>query len=194
MQRIAIALGGNAFAGPGRQLTMASQLEFAHGAPLQLLCLLGRGTQLLISHGNICVVDALRPGQETTYYPDETNLHVADLVVINKVRHVDAGILADIRRRIATVRPAAAVIESDLEVTVDDPALISGKRVLVVEDGPTLTHGDMSFGAGTIAAQNFAARELVDPRPAAVGTIAEVYRQFPHLKSVLPALGYSDQQ
>jgi predicted GTPase len=143
---------------------------------------------------SICVVDALRPGHETTYYPGETNLRMADIVVINKVRQAKADSLAAIRGRIAGVRSKAAVIESDLEVAVDDPSLIAGKRVLVVEDGPTLTHGGMSYGAGTIAARQCGARELVDPRPAAVGTIADVYRQFPHLENVLPALGYSDEQ
>jgi predicted GTPase len=143
---------------------------------------------------NICVVDAVRPGHETTYYPGETNLRLADIVVINKVRNAQADSVAAIRGRIAEVRPEATVIESDLEVAVDDASLIAGKRVLVVEDGPTLTHGGMSYGAGTIAARRYGARELVDPRPAAVGTIAEVYQQFPHLENVLPALGYSNQQ
>ncbi len=143
---------------------------------------------------NICVVDALRPGHETTYYPGETNLRMADIVVINKVRQAKANDYAAICFRIANLRPEAAVIASDLEVAVDDASLITGKRVLVVEDGPTLTHGGMSYGAGTIAARRYGARELVDPRPAAVGTIADVYRQFPHLENVLPALGYSDEQ
>jgi len=143
---------------------------------------------------NICVVDALRPGHETTYYPGETNFRMANIVVINKIRQAKANAYAAIRFRIADVRPEAIVISSDLEVAVDDASLIAGQRVLVVEDGPTLTHGGMSYGAGTIAARIYGARELVDPRPAAVGTIAEVYEQFPHLENVLPALGYSDQQ
>jgi predicted GTPase len=143
---------------------------------------------------SICVVDALRPGHETTYYPGETNLRMADVIVINKVGQADARDLAAIRNRIATFRSEAIVIESDLEVAASDPALIGGKRVLVVEDGPTLTHGGMSYGAGTIAARRFGARELVDPRATAVGSIADAYQQYPHLHNVLPALGYSDQQ
>lgn len=143
---------------------------------------------------NICIVDALRPGHVMTYYPGETNLRSADVVVINKVRQASDEVLVALRGRIAELNPRAKVVESDLAVTVEDPALILGKRVLVVEDGPTLTHGGMSYGAGTIAAKLFGARELVDPRPGAVGTIAEAFQKFPHLHNVLPALGYSEQQ
>lgn len=142
----------------------------------------------------LCVVDALRPGHETTYHPGEINLRTADIVIINKVRHADATRVAAMKEQIATLRPEATVICSDLEIVVDDPEKIRDRSVLVVEDGPTLTHGGMSHGAGMLAARQYQAREVCDPRPGAVGTIAEAYRQFPHLQDVLPALGYSEGQ
>lgn len=143
---------------------------------------------------SIVVVDALRPGHEVGYYPGETNLRSADIVVINKVGNATAETLAGIRERIHANNLTAKVIESDLDIIVDQPDAIKGKRVLVVEDGPTLTHGEMSFGAGTIAARRFGAAEIIDPRPFAVGSIAEAYLRFPHLGPVVPALGYSAHQ
>ncbi len=142
----------------------------------------------------LCVVDALRPGHETAYYPGETNLRLADIVVINKVGAAEAAAMAAIKKRIAEVNSAAIVLESDLEVEVDKPQHVAGRKVLVVEDGPTLTHGGMRYGAGTIAANRFQATQLIDPRPFAVGTIADVFREYPHLANVLPALGYSEEQ
>ena len=143
---------------------------------------------------SIVVVDALRPGHEVGYYPGETNLRSADIVVINKVGNAAPETLAGIRERIHANNLTAQVIQSDLDIMVDQPNAIRGKRVLVVEDGPTLTHGEMSFGAGTIAARRFGAGEIIDPRPFAVGSIAEAYLRFPHLGPVVPALGYSAQQ
>lgn len=143
---------------------------------------------------SIVVVDALRPGHETGYYPGETNLRSADIVVINKVGNASAETLSGIRARIHSNNLSAEVIEADLQIHVDQPGTISGKRVVVVEDGPTLTHGEMSFGAGTLAARRFGAREIVDPRPFAVGSLAEAYLKFPHLGPVVPALGYSAEQ
>jgi predicted GTPase len=143
---------------------------------------------------SIVVVDALRPGHEVGYYPGETNLRAADIVVINKVGSASAETLSGIRTRIHANNFTAEVVEADLEILVDQPEAISGKRVVVVEDGPTLTHGEMSFGAGTLAARRFGAREIVDPRPFAVGSLAEAYVKFPHLGPVVPALGYSAQQ
>jgi len=142
----------------------------------------------------ICVADALRPGHETSYYPGETNLRMADIVVINKVRGAAAGAVREIRERVVEYNPRAKVIEADLEVEVDRPEALVGRKVLVVEDGPTLTHGGMAYGAGMIAARRYGAQTLVDPRPAAVGSIAAALRDFPHLDRVLPALGYSDAQ
>jgi predicted GTPase len=142
----------------------------------------------------IVVLDALRPGDELAYYPGETNFRRADVLVVNKVSEAHAGAVERVRRHARETNPGATVIEADLEVRVDRPERIAGKRVLVVEDGPTLTHGGMAFGAGTIAARRFHAAELLDPRPHAVGTIASALAQYPHLERVLPALGYSDEQ
>ncbi|MCO6455032.1 MAG: tetraacyldisaccharide 4'-kinase [Pirellulaceae bacterium] len=142
----------------------------------------------------ITVADALRPGHETTYYPGETNLRAAHVVVINKVTQAALGAVDAIRQRARQVNPLAKVIEADLEVEVDQPDLIAGRRVLVVEDGPTLTHGDMTYGAGTIAAERHGAAERIDPRPHAVGSIADTLQRYPRLDRVLPALGYSPLQ
>jgi predicted GTPase len=142
----------------------------------------------------IVVADALRPGHELAYYPGETNFRRADVIVINKVAGAAPGALDEIRAHARRVNPEAAVVESDLVVELETPEAVRGKRVLVVEDGPTLTHGGMADGAGCVAAKRFGAGEIVDPRPHAVGSIADVYREHPHLGPVLPALGYSEQQ
>ena len=142
---------------------------------------------------SIVVLDALRPGHETTFYPGETNLRAADVLVINKVSSATPEALVQIRRNVAELNPRATVIEADLQVTMDNAASISDRRVIVVEDGPTLTHGGMSFGAGMVAARS-AGAQIIDPRPFAVGTIAEAYRHYLHIGAVLPALGYSDSQ
>jgi predicted GTPase len=143
---------------------------------------------------SIVVADALRAGHEVAYYPGETNFRAADVVVINKVSQADAADVKRIRASLAQLNPRAQVVESDLEILVDSPELIAGRRVLVVEDGPTVTHGGMGYGAGLLAARRYGAGEIIDPRPAAVGTIAEAFEKYPHLESVLPALGYSSQQ
>lgn len=143
---------------------------------------------------SLVVVDALRAGHEVSYYPGETSFRAADILVINKVtdaRHEDLEL---IRSHIRAYNPSAQVVESELEITVEDPTLLADRRVLAVEDGPTLTHGGMAYGAATLAARRFGAAELVDPRRIAVGSIARVYEQYPHLGPVLPALGYSDEQ
>ena len=140
----------------------------------------------------ITVVDPLRPGDETRYYPGEINLRSAHLVVINKVDSARPEVVAELRRQIGLANPAATIVEAESRLTVDGERM-RGKKVLVVEDGPTLTHGDMAFGAGVVAAERFGA-SIVDPRPFAVGSLAEVYRKFPHLGPVLPAMGYSAQQ
>jgi len=143
---------------------------------------------------SIVVADALRPGHEVSYYPGETNLRMAGVVVINKVAQARADDIASIRWHVEQLNPSAEVVEADLEIDVDDPKSIADSRVLVVEDGPTLTHGGMAYGAGTLAARKFGAGELVDPHAAAVGSIAEVLRGYPHLGAVLPALGYAPEQ
>ncbi len=143
---------------------------------------------------SIVVADALRAGHEISYYPGETNLRRADIVVINKVAQADDRELSELRQRISQTNPRATIVTADLEIEVADPDPIQGRRVLVVEDGPTVTHGGMAYGAGWLAAQRFGAAEIIDPRPAAVGTIAKSFADYPHLENVLPALGYSPQQ
>jgi predicted GTPase len=143
---------------------------------------------------SVVVLDALRPGCETSYYPGETNLRAADAVVITKVSGASPEALASLRRSAAALAPRAALLEGDLAISVEHPEAIAGRRALVVEDGPTLTHGGMPSGAGLAAARSCGARELVDPRRSAAGSIAEVYARYPHLGPVLPAMGYSAEQ
>ena len=143
---------------------------------------------------HIVVTDPHRPGHELTYHPGETNLRMADAVIINKVDTADPLNVETVRKNIRSVNATAQIIEAASPITVDKPELVTGKRVLVVEDGPTLTHGQMSYGAGALAAKMLGAKELVDPRPYSVGSIAEVFEKYPHLKSVLPAMGYDSKQ
>ncbi len=142
----------------------------------------------------IVVADPLRVGNELTYYPGETNLRLAHVVVINKVDAADLAAVTALRENIRRVNRDARIIEAASPIQVDRPELISGRRVLVVEDGPTLTHGEMKFGAGTVAALKYSAADIVDPRPYAVGTIADTFRKYPATGKVLPAMGYSDEQ
>jgi predicted GTPase len=141
----------------------------------------------------IALVDPLRAGHELTYHPGETNLRGADVVLINKMDSATREQVAQLERTIAEVNPSATVAKANSRVTADDPDAIRGKRVLVVEDGPTLTHGEMKIGAGVVAAERFGAAEIVDPRPWAVGTIAETFEKY-DVGHVLPAMGYSDGQ
>ncbi len=143
---------------------------------------------------HIVVVDPHRPGHETTYHPGEANLRAADVVVINKIDTADRKNVAAVRESVYAVNPTAQIVDGASPIFVDDPAAIRGKRVLVIEDGPTLTHGEMAYGAGVIAAQRFGAKEIVDPRPYAVGSILDTYRKYPTTGSVLPAMGYGEQQ
>ncbi len=140
------------------------------------------------------VVDPLRPGHEVTYYPGETNLRMADYVVMNKM--VEAGIqdIATVRDNIHRVNPAARIIEAASPISVTDVSQITGKRVLVVEDGPTLTHGEMQYGAGVIAAGKYGAAEIVDPRPYLQGSLVETFRAYPGIGKLLPAMGYGEKQ
>lgn len=143
---------------------------------------------------HIVVVDPLRPGHELGYYPGETNLRMADVVVINKIDTASFEDIEFVRENIRQVNPDAIIIDAASPLSVEDPELIRGKRALVVEDGPTLTHGEMSFGAGVVAAEKFGASEIVDPRPWVVGKIAETYEKYPDIGDLLPAMGYGDQQ
>jgi len=142
----------------------------------------------------ITVVDPHRPGDELFYYPGEANLRMADVVVINKMDSADAGDILTVRENIQAVNPKAIVIDGASPIFVEDYQLIKGKRVLVVEDGPTLTHGEMTYGAGVVAAEKFGAAELVDPRPFTVGSITETFEKYPEIGTLLPAMGYGDQQ
>jgi predicted GTPase len=142
----------------------------------------------------ITVTDPHRPGHELTYYPGATNLLTADVVIINKVETAPRENINTLRSNIRGVNPRAQVIEGASPISVEDESLIRGKRVLVVEDGPTLTHGGMAYGAGVIAAQKFGATEVVDPRAWVVNSIAEVFRQYPAIGALLPAMGYGDDQ
>ncbi len=143
---------------------------------------------------HIVVDDPLRPGHDLTYHPGEANLRMADVVVINKIDTADPADIATVRRNIRSANPAATIVEAASPIFVDDPAAIAGKQVLVIEDGPTLTHGEMKYGAGVVAAQRFGAAGIVDPRPFAYGTIAETYAKYPGTGTVLPAMGYGGQQ
>jgi predicted GTPase len=142
----------------------------------------------------ITVVDPHRAGHETAYYPGESNFRAADVLVINKMETADYGGVLKIYENIGRLNPDAFVVEAASPLYVDQPELIRGKRVLVIEDGPTLTHGEMAYGAGFVAAQRFGAAEIVDPRPYAVASIARTYEKYPTTGKVLPAMGYGDAQ
>ena len=142
----------------------------------------------------IVVADPHRPGHELKYYPGETNLRMADVVVVNKVGTARPNDVATVEENIHRVNPQAKVIRAYSPVSVSDPAAVKGKRVLVVEDGPTLTHGEMTYGAGHVAAQRFGAHQIVDPRPFAVGSIRDTFEKYDHLTEILPAMGYGDRQ
>jgi len=143
---------------------------------------------------NITVVDPHRPGHELNYYPGEVTLRLADAVVINKMDSASPEGIQEVRDNIDKVNPDAVVIDGASPIKVDDPSVIKGKKVLVVEDGPTLTHGEMKIGAGTVAAKKFGAAELVDPRPYTVGKLSETFEIYPHIGTLLPAMGYGEEQ
>lgn len=142
----------------------------------------------------ITVVDPHRPGHELSYYPGEVTLRMADVVVINKIETADAKNIQTVRENIAKVNPKAIVVDGASPIKVDNPELIRGKRVLVIEDGPTLTHGEMKIGAGTVAAQKYGAAEMVDPRPFTVGKLTTTFQIYPNIGTLLPAMGYGEQQ
>jgi predicted GTPase len=142
----------------------------------------------------IVVTDPHRAGHEMTYFPGEVNLRRAQVIVINKVNTAPAEAVETVRRNIRAANPAATVVEAACRVTVDHPEMIKGKHVLVVEDGPTLTHGEMCYGAGVVAAQQYMAAQRVDPRPHAQGSIRATFEKYSHLRDLLPAMGYGDTQ
>ncbi len=142
----------------------------------------------------ITVVDPHRPGHEIGYYPGETNVRLADVILINKIDTADHEDILEVIDNIRAINPGASIVEAASPVSVEDPSVIEGKRVLVVEDGPTLTHGEMEYGAGVVAAEKFGAVDLVDPRPFTTETISETFEKYPGIGIVLPAMGYSDQQ
>jgi predicted GTPase len=148
-------------------------------------------TPFYVSDLEIVVVDPHRPGHELSYFPGEVNLRRADAIVINKVDTAEQHNIETVRQNIKLNNPKAAVFEMACRVSVPDPHLVKGKRVLVVEDGPTLTHGEMAYGAGVVAARQCGAAELVDPRPYAMGSIRGTYERYPHMTILLPAMGYS---
>jgi predicted GTPase len=142
----------------------------------------------------IVVADPLRVGNELTYYPAEANLRLADVVIVNKVDTADAASINRLRDNVRSVNPKALLVDAASPIFVDHPEWLTGKRALVVEDGPTLTHGEMKIGAGVVAAQKFGARELVDPRPYTVRSITDTYKKYPGIGMLLPAMGYGDEQ
>jgi predicted GTPase len=140
------------------------------------------------------VADPHRPGHEMKYYPGNTSMRMADAIIINKIDSAPEEGIATVRNNIKNVNPNAVVIDAASPITVDKPELITGKRVLVVEDGPTLTHGEMKYGAGTVIAQQLKAKEIIDPRPFTVNSISETFKKYPNIGILLPAMGYGEQQ
>ena len=142
----------------------------------------------------ITVADALRPGHEISYHPGETNFRAADLIVINKANSASEEDIISIEANAAELNPRASVIVAGSEVTAENPEVIKSKRVLVIEDGPTITHGEMAYGAGEVAAKKYGAGEIIDPRPFAVGSLKNIFLRFSHIGKVLPAMGYYPEQ
>ncbi len=142
----------------------------------------------------ITVLDPHRPGHELQYYPGEVCLRTADVAIINKVDSATAEAIQIVENNIKTVSPNSIIIKAESTITVDQPELIKGKRVLIVEDGPTLTHGEMKIGAGTVAAQRLGAAEVIDPSPHLVGSLKDTFKAFPHIENLLPAMGYGEKQ
>ncbi len=151
-------------------------------------------TPFYVPNLSIVMADPLRVGNELTYYPSEANLRLADIVIINKIDSAGPQEVFQLRQNIRKVNARARIIEAASPILAEDSDEISGKKVLVVEDGPTLTHGEMKFGAGTVAAQKFGASEIIDPRPYAVGEIKKTFEKYPDIGVLLPAMGYGNQQ
>jgi len=143
---------------------------------------------------SIALVDPHRPGDELSYYPGETNVLLADVIIVNKVQTAEPGSVQRVIENCRALNPKAAILQCRSIITLDQPELVAGKRALVIEDGPTLTHGGMSYGAGWFAAKNAGASEIVDPVPYAVGSLKETYDKYPNARKILPAMGYGDAQ
>ncbi|MCD4783941.1 MAG: cyclic 2,3-diphosphoglycerate synthase [Candidatus Eremiobacteraeota bacterium] len=143
---------------------------------------------------HIVLADPLRLGHESTYFPGEANVRMADVVVINKVDTASPNAVESLEQNIRKLNPDALLIRAESPITVDRPDEVKGKKVLVIEDGPTLTHGEMPYGAGTLAAKRLGANELINPREYAVGSIKDIFKKFPHIRNLLPAMGYSEKQ
>jgi len=143
---------------------------------------------------SVVVTDPHRAGHELNYYPGEINLRTADVVIINKIDSASMENIQTVRENIERVNPKATVIDAASPITVENPDVIRNKRVLVIEDGPTLTHGGMKIGAGIVAAKKYGASELVDPRPFTVGKLSRTFRRYPNIGTLLPAMGYGDEQ
>jgi predicted GTPase len=146
-----------------------------------------------VSDFHVVIADPHRPGHELSYYPGEANARMADVFVINKVDTAPPENIITVRENLRSLNPNAMILEAASPLYVDDPATIHDKRVLVVEDGPTLTHGEMAIGAGWVAARRFGAREIIDPRPFAIGSILDTYHKYPTTGKVLPAMGYGER-
>ncbi|MCF7876632.1 cyclic 2,3-diphosphoglycerate synthase [Candidatus Bipolaricaulota bacterium] len=143
---------------------------------------------------SIVLTDPLRAGHERTYYPGNVSIRMADLAVINKVETATPDQVNEVRESVRELNEGARIMEASSPLTVEDPSVISGKRVLAIEDGPTVTHGEMDLGAGTLAAKKFGAKELIDPKPHAVGSLKETFEDYPHVPELLPAMGYGEKQ
>src|SRR5699024_9937522 len=142
----------------------------------------------------ITVLDPHRPGHELQYYPGEVCLRTTDVAIINKVDSATAEAIKIVENNIKTANPSSLIVKAESTITVDQPELITGKRVLIVEDGPTLTHGEMKIGAGTVAAQRLGAAEVIDPTPYLVGSLKETFNKYPHIENLVPAMGYGEKQ
>ena len=142
----------------------------------------------------ITIADPHRAGDELAYYPGEMNVRSANVIIINKVNTARKEDIEIVRKNVRAVNPTAQIIDGLSVIQTDDKKMITGKRVLVIEDGPTVTHGGMRYGAGTVAAKEYGAKTLVDPRPFAVGSISDTFDKYPHLTNVLPAMGYGKKQ
>ncbi len=142
----------------------------------------------------ITVTDPHRVGHELKYYPGKVNLRMADVIIINKMDSADKNDIEQLRKNINSINSEAAVVEANSPIQVDDPEVIKNKKVLVIEDGPTLTHGEMKFGAGVVAARQYGASELIDPRPYLVGSLKDTFEKYPDIGEILPAMGYGKKQ
>jgi len=186
-----IALGGVIYAGVDYAAILAEAEKEA-----DVILWDGGNNDFSFYHADVTftVVDPHRPGHELTYYPGNTSLRLADAAIINKIESADAANILTVRNNIRIVNPHAKIIDAASPIFVEKPELIAGKRVLVVEDGPTLTHGEMEYGAGTIAAMNYGASEIIDPRPFTVKSITSTYEKYPKIGVLLPAMGYGEEQ